>query len=107
MNIMLVSVNERTREIGVNKAIGAKGIDILIQFLSESVLICILGGILGIVLGIILGSIVALFLKTPIVIPWNWILIGLTSSFVIGLLAGIYPAVKALRLNPVEALRYE
>jgi putative ABC transport system permease protein len=107
MNIMLVSVNERTREIGLNKAIGAKGSDIMMQFLSESILICILGGICGIILGIILGSVVALFLNTAIVIPWNWVLIGLTSSFVIGLLAGIYPAIKALKLNPVEALRYE
>lgn len=107
MNIMLVSVNERTREIGLNKAIGAKGRDIMFQFLSESVLICILGGICGILLGLILGAVVALFLKTSIVIPWNWVLIGLTSSFVIGLLAGIYPAIKALKLNPVDALRYE
>lgn len=107
MNIMLVSVNERTREIGLNKAIGAKGSDIMIQFLSESILICLLGGICGILLGIILGSLVAVFLKTTVIIPWNWILIGLTSSFIIGLLAGIYPALKALRLNPVDALRYE
>lgn len=107
MNIMLVSVNERTREIGVNKAIGAKGNDIMMQFLSESILICVLGGIQGIILGIILGTIVAIVLKTALFIPWNWVLIGLFSSFTIGLLAGLYPAFKALKLNPVEALRYE
>lgn len=107
MNIMLVSVNERTREIGINKAIGAKGRDIMMQFLSESILICLLGGVCGILLGVLLGSLVAVFLKTSVIIPWNWILLGLASSFIIGLLAGIYPAVKALQLNPVEALRYE
>ncbi len=107
MNILLVSVNERTREIGVSKAMGATKRNIMMQFLSESVLICLLGGIAGIILGILFGNAVALGLHSSFIMPWNWVFYGLFFCTIIGLSAGIYPALKAGNLNPVEALRYE
>ncbi len=107
MNIMLVAVAERTREIGVSKAIGANNKTIRMQFLSESIYISLKGGILGIILGIMSGNVFSLILESPVVIPWKWAFLGLGTCFVVGLLAGIYPAIKASRLNPIDALRYE
>lgn len=107
MNIMLVSVNERTREIGVVKAIGAKAKSIKYQFLFESVFISLMGALFGIILGIIVGNVVGLFLNTSFVVPWAWVLIGILTCTVVGLAAGLYPALKAAKLDPIEALRYE
>lgn len=107
MNIMLVSVTERTREIGTLKAIGATSRNILTQFLVEAIVICQLGGILGIVLGIIFGNIVSVYIGGSFIIPWLWILTGLGFCLVVGLISGIYPAIKAAAQDPIEALRYE
>ena len=107
MNIMLVSVNERTREIGISKALGATKSVIGIQFLTEAVLICQIGGLLGIILGIMIGNGVGVFLKTGFIFPYVWVISGWLFTFVIGLAAGLYPAIKASSLDPVEALRYE
>jgi putative ABC transport system permease protein len=107
MNIMLVSVNERTREIGVSKALGATKRVIRIQFLTESTTICVMGGIVGIIMGVLVGNIVGVFLHTPFIMPWVWIIFGFIFTFIIGIAAGIYPAILASNLNPVEALRYE
>ena len=107
MNIMLVSVNERTREIGVSKALGATKRNIRIQFLTESTTMCVLGGIIGIIMGVLAGNLVGMGLKVPFVMPWVWIFIGLVFTFIVGLAAGIYPAIIASNLDPVEALRYE
>ncbi len=107
MNIMLVSVSERTREIGLRKALGANNIAIRNQFLVESVVITELGGLLGIILGISLGNMVAIFTEGPFVIPWQWILFALFVSLVVGLLSGLFPAIKAAKLDPIESLRFE
>jgi len=107
MNIMLVSVAERTREIGVTKAIGANSRTIRLQFLTEAVIISMSGGAIGIVTGIMIGNILSLVFKSPFVIPWIWIAIGMSICLIVGLLAGIYPALKAGKLNPINALRYE
>lgn len=107
MNIMLVAVAERTKEIGLAKAIGAKRNAIRLQFLSEAVLISLAGAVIGIGVGIILGNLVSMLLHTQFVIPWNWIIYGVVICLLVGFAAGIYPAVKAGRLNPIEALRYE
>lgn len=107
MNIMLVSVNERTREIGVSKALGATKRNIRIQFLTESTTICVLGGIIGIIMGVLAGNLVGLGLNTPFIMPWGWIFGGLVFTFIVGMAAGIYPAILASNLDPVEALRYE
>lgn len=107
MNIMLVSVSERTREIGTRKAIGAKAQTIKQQFLFEAVMIGQLGGILGIVLGILIGNVMSLITKGPFVVPWLWITIGVVLCLIVGLVSGLWPAVKASRLDPIEALRYE
>ncbi len=107
MNIMLVSVAERTREIGVSKALGARSSVIRRQFLSESVLISIAGGILGVALGILIGNIVSLLLSSGFLVPWGWMSMGLVLCTIVGLLSGIYPASRAARLNPIDALRYE
>ncbi|MFN8321724.1 MAG: ABC transporter permease [Chitinophagales bacterium] len=107
MNIMLVSVNERTREIGISKALGATKRVIRIQFLTEAVVICQIGGILGIILGIGMGNLVGVFLKTGFIFPYVWVISGWAFTFLVGLAAGIYPAIRAADLDPVEALRHE
>jgi putative ABC transport system permease protein len=107
MNIMLVSVTERTKEIGTRKALGATKRSILTQFLTEALVICQLGGLLGIILGITIGNMVGLLMNTPFVIPWLWILVAVSISFIVGITAGIYPARKASKLDPIEALRHE
>lgn len=107
LNIMLVLVTERTREIGICKSIGATASNIRVQFLTEAIVICLIGGIVGIILGITIGNVVALFLSAPFTIPWLWILVGLIFCFIIGILAGIYPANRAAKLNPIESLRHE
>ena len=107
MNIMLVAVAERTREIGTRKAIGAKASTIKQQFLFEAITITQLGGILGIILGILVGNIVSMLTSSPFYIPWNWIMGGFAICFIVGLAAGYIPAVKASKLDPIEALRYE
>lgn len=107
MNIMLVSVTDRTREIGIRKALGATRRNILMQFLLEAIVICQIGGIVGIVLGIGAGNIISLFTKSSFLIPWPWITLGIITCFIVGLVAGIYPAIKAAKLDPVESLRYE
>ena len=106
-NIMLVSVKERTREIGVRKALGASFINIRNQFLWESIVITQLGGLFGIVAGLILGNVVAHFISGTFIIPWAWIVTGVVLSIMVGIFAGIYPAIKAARLDPIESLRYE
>ncbi len=107
MNIMLVSVTERTAEIGVRKALGATRNNVLLQFLTEAVVICILGGILGIIFGILIGFGVSVATKGQFVIPWNWMTLGFIVCVVVGVISGIYPALKASRLDPIESLRYE
>ena len=107
MNIMLVAVNERTKEIGLIKALGGTRKDVRSQFLWESVLISLMGAITGIVAGIALGNIVAYLLHTGLVIPWAWVIAGIFVCSLVGLLAGLYPAYKASKLDPIEALRYE
>ncbi|MFN8282193.1 MAG: ABC transporter permease [Chitinophagales bacterium] len=107
MNIMLVSVTERTKEIGTLKAIGANKNTIRMQFLLEAIVICQLGGALGIILGIAAGNAVSLSIGGAFIIPWVWILVGVSFCLVVGLVSGIYPAFKASNLDPIEALRYE
>jgi len=107
MNIMLVSVTERTREIGIRKAMGATSKMIKNQFLVEAIVIGQLGGYLGIFLGIIIGNGMSLLLGSSFVIPWVWIFSGVMLCIVVGLVSGIFPAMKAARLDPIEALRYE
>ncbi|MBL0191139.1 MAG: ABC transporter permease [Saprospiraceae bacterium] len=107
MNIMLVSVTERTREIGITKALGATRRNILIQFLTEAIFICILGGIVGIFLGILVGNIVTIFIGGSFIIPWAWMTLGMVMCILVGLVSGLYPALKASKLDPIESLRYE
>lgn len=107
MNIMLVTVTERTREIGVRKAIGATPARIRQQFLIESVVIGQLGGFLGIIMGMVTGNIVSVFIGSPFIIPWSWIIFGVLLCFIVGIISGWYPAGNASRLDPVEALRHE
>jgi putative ABC transport system permease protein len=107
MNIMLVSVTERTREIGIRKAIGAKSKTIRQQFLFESVLIGQFGGVVGIVFGIIIGNFVSLIVGSSFVVPWLWIISGLLVCFAVGLISGLIPATKAARVDPIVSLRYE
>ena len=107
MNIMLVSVTERTREIGVRKAIGAKANTVKQQFLIEAVIIGQIGGVLGIVIGIFIGNMVSVMIGSTFIIPWVWIITGVVLCFVVGVVSGYYPAQKAARLDPIESLRYE
>ncbi len=107
MNIMLVSVTERTREIGVRKSLGATRTNILTQFLVEAVVICQMGGIFGVFLGVLVGNVVTLLLGGNFLFPWVWITIALVVCTAVGLLAGLYPALRAAALDPIESLRYE
>ncbi len=107
MNIMLVSVTERTREIGLRKAIGATSTNVLTQFLMEAVVITILGGIVGVILGMILGFVIAQYFNTSFVVPVQWMILAFVVCAITGVVSGLYPAVKAARLDPIESLRYE
>ncbi len=107
MNIMLVSVTERTREIGVRRAVGAKRRNIMGQFIMEAVVLCEVGGVIGVVLGILGGNVLAWFMKVPPAVPVDWIVLGLALCSVVGIVFGTYPAWKAANLDPIESLRYE
>jgi putative ABC transport system permease protein len=107
MNIMMVSVTERTREIGIRKAIGARKKNILTQFVLEAVVLSEIGGAIGILLGILTGNILAIVFQVPPIIPWDWVAIGFLICSVIGIVFGVYPAWKAANLDPIESLRYE
>ena len=107
MNIMLVSVTERTREIGIRRAIGAKKRNIMTQFIMEAIVLCEVGGVIGVVLGVIGGNIFAWTMKVPPAIPVDWIVLGLLICSVVGIIFGSYPAYKAANLDPIESLRYE
>jgi putative ABC transport system permease protein len=107
MNIMLVSVTERTREIGIRKAVGARQRTIRNQFLAEAIVIAQIGGLLGIIAGMLIGNMVSYFTESAFIIPWLWIIVGLTLTFVVALVSGIIPANKAAKLDPIESLRYE
>jgi putative ABC transport system permease protein len=113
MNIMLVSVTERTREIGLRKALGAKDRDILAQFLLEAILLTVIGGVVGIILGALLAFVIALALSAFLgidwvfIFPWSGAILGLSVSAAIGLIFGGYPARQASKKSPIEALRYE
>ncbi|MGO8766745.1 MAG: ABC transporter permease [Limisphaerales bacterium] len=107
MNIMLVSVTERTREIGIRRAIGAKKRNVMAQFIMEAIVLCEVGGVAGVLLGILGGDAMAALLKLPPVIPVDWIIIGLTICSIVGVIFGTYPAYKAANLDPIESLRYE
>jgi putative ABC transport system permease protein len=107
MNIMLVTVTERTFEIGIRKALGAKSNSILQQFLLEAITICQFGGLFGIILGVLIGNIFAVFLHTQFRIPWDWVIGSYFICLLVGIIAGIVPARKAAKLDPIESLRYE
>jgi putative ABC transport system permease protein len=107
MNIMLVAVTERTREIGIRKAIGAKGITILTQFLLEAVILCNIGGVIGVMVGFGLGNLVAFFAHFDVTVPMEWAVIGLVFCSAVGIVFGLLPAIRASRLHPIDALRYE
>ena len=108
MNIMMVSVTERTREIGVRKALGATPKRIKEQFLIEAVVICLLGGVIGILLGILIGNLVAnLIGEGTLILPWIWMIMGLVVCVGVGLISGVIPANKAAKLDPIESLRFE
>ncbi|MGH7941607.1 MAG: ABC transporter permease [Limisphaerales bacterium] len=107
MNIMLVSVTERTREIGVRRAIGATRRNIMTQFVMEAVVLCQVGGIIGVALGVLGGNVIALVMKEPPAIPVDWVFLGLLICSAVGIIFGSYPAYKAANLDPIESLRYE
>lgn len=107
MNIMLVSVTERTREIGIRKAVGARKSNILVQFLAEAITLCCIGGVIGIILGIGIGNLAGGFLNATTAIPYDWVILGLSICVLVGIIFGTYPAYKAANLDPIEALRYE
>jgi putative ABC transport system permease protein len=108
MNIMLVSVTERTREIGIRKALGATPLRIRQQFLIEAITICVIGGVFGMMLGILIGNVIANFIGPGgFLVPWIWMIISFVICIIVGLLAGYIPAYKASKLDPIESLRYE
>src|SRR5213079_1911245 len=107
MNIMLVSVTERTREIGIRRAIGAKRRNIMTQFILEAIVLCEVGGVIGVILGVSGGNVAAIFLKVPPVVPVDWVVFGLLICSIVGIVFGTYPAFKAANLDPIESLRYE
>ncbi|MDA5109100.1 ABC transporter permease [Brevibacillus thermoruber] len=107
MNIMLVSVTERTREIGIRKALGARRRDILVQFLIESVIVCLIGGLIGVLLGLGTAALISYFAKLPPLMSWHSVFIAFAFSSAIGIFFGLYPANKAAKLDPIDALRYE
>ena len=107
MNIMLVSVTERTREIGIRRAVGARKRNIMAQFIMEAIVLCEVGGVIGVVLGILGGNATSYFLKLPPVVPVDWIVIGLVICSIVGIVFGTYPAYKAANLDPIDSLRYE
>ena len=107
MNIMLVSVTERTREVGVRKALGATPLKIRQQFIVEAIVVCLLGGIVGVILGVAVGNLGAKAMGMSFVMPWLWIVVGLIVCMAVGLLSGYYPANKASKLDPIESLRFE
>ena len=107
MNIMLVSVTERTREIGIRKAIGAKRSNVLVQFLTEAVILSLLGGFVGIILGLIAGNFAGSLLEASAAVPIDWVVIGVLLCIFVGVGFGTYPAYKAANLDPIEALRYD
>jgi putative ABC transport system permease protein len=107
MNIMLVSVTERTKEIGTRKAMGATSQLIRDQFLTEAIMVCQLGGLVGIILGVLVGNLTSSFIGGVFVIPWLWIFSGISLCIMVGIVAGIFPALQAAKLDPIEALRYE
>ncbi len=107
MNIMLVSVTERTREIGIRKALGAKKVNILSQFLVEAIILCVIGGLIGILIGVGIGNLAGGALNAKAAIPYGWVAIGMSLCIVVGIGFGTYPAYKAANLDPIEALRYE
>ncbi|MHB1307946.1 MAG: ABC transporter permease [Limisphaerales bacterium] len=107
MNIMLVSVTERTREIGIRRAIGAKKRNIMTQFILEAIVLCEVGGVIGVLLGLAGGNLAAYFFKLPPIIPVDWVIFGLAICSVVGIVFGTYPAYKAANLDPIDSLRYE
>jgi putative ABC transport system permease protein len=100
-------VTERTKEIGISKALGARRSSIIAQFLTESTVLCLIGGVFGIILGIGLGNIIALVTHNPVYIPYLWVLIGLLVCTFVGVVFGLYPAIKAAKMDPIDALRFE
>lgn len=107
MNIMLVSVTERTREIGVRKALGASAKTIRQQFLIESIVISLIGGFFGLLFGLVIGNVVAILIDAGFTVPWIWLISGIVLCYIVGVISGYYPAKKAAQLDPIDALRYE
>ena len=112
MNIMLLAVNQRVREVGLRKAVGAKNSDVWTQFLIESIFISFLGGVIGIIIGVIISGVTAIIIQSlqytwPFIISWQSIAVACLVSIIIGIIFGIYPAYKASKISPMEALRYE